>query len=116
MENSKIRKYREWKIHQLGAKVNGQMQLLFFPERTFTFRKLHLSHSILHSLGMMLMMSIMVMVKMMSMIVMMKMMIIIISLGNIIFRLNFALLVTESHYSHPRHLTVYCWKSKQHDF
>ena len=106
MENSKIRKYREWKIHQLGAKVNGQMQLLFFPERTFTFRKLHLSHSILHSLGMMMM-------KMMSMIVMMKMMIIIISLGNTIFTLN---LVTESHYFHPHHLTSLSWKSKQHDF
>ena len=51
----KIRKYCEWKIHQLEAKVNGQMQLLFFPERTFTFRKLHLSHSILHSLGVMMM-------------------------------------------------------------
>ena len=105
----KIRKYCEWKIHQLEAKVNGQMQLLFFPERTFTFRKLHLSHSILHSLGMMMM-------KMMSMMVMMKMMIIIISLRNIIFRLNFALLVTDSHYSHPRHLTLSSWKSKQHDF
>ena len=37
-------------------------------------------------------------------------------IGNIIFRLNFALLVTESHYSHPRHLTLSSWKSKQHDF